>query len=81
MSYMFEVYYKAPADPEKEAALSQQVLKHGGRLDYREDPEETGSSRAVILTYEFDDFGQAEAAAESLRQQGEHVEGPGDYGA
>ena len=81
MSYMFEVYDKAPADPKKEAALSQQVLKHGGRLDYREDPEETGSSRAVIRTYEFDDFGQAEAAAEALRQQGEHVEGPGDYGA
>src|SRR2546429_5150136 len=47
MSYMFEVYDKAPADPKKEAALSQQVLKHGGRLDYRKDPEETGSSRAV----------------------------------
>jgi hypothetical protein len=75
---MFEVYYKAPADPKKEAALRQRVCELGGRLDYREEGQDNA---AVTLTYEFDQLEQAEAAAESLRRQGEHVEGPQDYGA
>jgi hypothetical protein len=35
---MFEVYYKPPADPKKESALLERVAEHGGRLDYREEP-------------------------------------------
>jgi hypothetical protein len=78
MSYMFEVYYKPPANPTKEAALTSRVVTLGGRLDYREDAtEHTG----VCLTYEFDDPDKAAKAAESLRQLGEHVEGPMDYAA
>ncbi len=74
MTYMFEVYYQAPPDPKKEAALLERISKLGGRLDYREEPRDDGAA-SVCLTYEFDRLEQAEAAAESLRRQGEHVEG------
>jgi hypothetical protein len=79
VAYMFEVYYKAPADANKEAALQDRIGKLGGRLDYREEAQDRAFP-SVTLTYEFDHLEQAEAAAESLRQQGEHVEGPQDYG-
>jgi hypothetical protein len=78
MTYMFEVYYKVPADPNKEAALQDRIGKLGGCLDYREEPQDRAFA-SVTLTYEFDHLEQAEAAAESLRRQGEHVEGPQDY--
>jgi len=80
MTYMFELYYAPPADPRKEADLTSRVLKLGGRLDCREDPDVTGP-QSVCLTYEFDDLNMAEAAAETLRQDGEHVEGPVEYAA
>jgi hypothetical protein len=79
MSFMFEVYYKPPADPMKEAALTKRVTSLGGRLDYREDAQEHGLG-GVCLTYEFDDFEMAAKAVDELRQVGEHVEGPVDYG-
>lgn len=79
MAYMFEVYYKAPANGTKEEALTEQVSRYGGRLDYREEPVEA-DSQAVVLTYEFDEAERAEEVAELLRQQGEHVEGPVGYG-
>jgi hypothetical protein len=79
MSFMFEVYYRPPPDPHKEAALTGRVARLGGRLSYREIPGEDGTG-GVCLTYEFEDPGQAEAAAQVLREQGEHVEGPVDYG-
>jgi hypothetical protein len=78
MSFMFEVYYQAPADRKREARLTDQVGPFGGRLDFREEPESTKGT--VCLTYEFDLLDRAEAAAEMLRQAGEHVEGPVDYG-
>jgi hypothetical protein len=34
----------------------------------------------VCLTYEFSGFQEAQEAASRLRSQGEHVEGPMDYG-
>lgn len=77
---MFEVYYRPPADIRREAALTARVSEFGGKLDYREVPE-NGQSGGVCLTYEFDDRGQAEAAATALREQGEHIEGPMDYGS
>ncbi len=79
MSFMCEVYYKAPPDPKKEAAMTQRVAGLGGRLSFREDPNEKGMG-SVCLTFEFDSLAVATAAAEMLRQQGEHVEGPVDYG-
>ena len=78
MSYMFEVYYKSPVDPAKEAAVTKRVADLGGRLDYREDGTEHSG---VCLTYEFDDREKATQAVELLRQLGEHVEGPMDYAA
>ncbi len=79
MSFMFEVFYRPPVDPHKEAILTTQVSSLGGRLSYREAPAEEGRG-GVCLTYEFDDSSQAESAARALREQGEHVEGPVDYG-
>ncbi len=79
MSIMFEVYYKAPPDKKKEAELTVQISRFSGHLTFRENPNEYGST-SVCLTYEFDNLSLAEAAAESLCQQDEHVEGPIDYG-
>jgi len=78
MSFMFEVYYKAPVDRQREASLTDRVARFGGHLDFRE--ETPGARGSVCLTYESDHLDRAEAAAETLRQGGEHVEGPVDYG-
>lgn len=78
MSYMFEVHYKPPTNAAKEAAVASRVAAFGGHLDYREDATEHSG---VCLTFEFDDREKATQAAETLRQLGEHVEGPMDYAA
>lgn len=79
MSYMFEVYYRPPPDPGKEAGLTELVTRLGGRFDFREEPAKSAAG-GVVLTYEFDNWETATTAAEALRQRGEHVEGPQDYG-
>jgi hypothetical protein len=79
MSYLLEVYYRPPADAQKEEALTSRLLAMGGRLTYREAPK-VGASRGICLSYEFAQRDQAAAAARLLRDQGEHVEGPVDYG-
>lgn len=79
MSFMFEVYYQPPAGPTKEEAVTERVTPLGGRLDYREDAAEHGLG-GICLTYEFDNLNLATKAATLLRQLGEHVEGPVDYG-
>ena len=61
------------------AESADRVARFGGHLDFREEPP--GAQGSVCLTYEFDQLDRAEAAAETLRQAGEHVEGPVDYGA
>ncbi len=78
MSFMFEVYYKPPVNPIKEASLSERVAALGGQLDYREEADEH-SLGGVCLTYEFSDLETAKRTADVLRQLGEHVEGPVDY--
>jgi hypothetical protein len=78
MSFMFEVYYKPPANPAKESAVANRVAALGGRLDYRENATEHSG---VCLTFEFDDREKATKAADGLRQLGEHVEGPVEYAA
>jgi hypothetical protein len=78
MTWMFELYYRAPTDLAREARLTEIVGTQGGWLDYRESPETTGSHN-VCLTYEFDSRSDAEAAAEQLRSLGEHVEGLSQY--
>ena len=79
MSIMFDVYYKAPPDPIKEEKLTVQISRYGGHLTFREDPSQHGLA-SVCLTYEFDDLSLAGTVTKLLRQQGEHVEGPVDYG-
>jgi hypothetical protein len=79
MSVMFEVLYKSPPDPRREAVITERVGEFGGRLTYREEPEVVGVG-PVCLTYEFNGFPEAQEAASRLRSQGEHVEGPMDYG-
>jgi hypothetical protein len=80
MTYMFEVYYAAPVDLEKEEEITCLVKRLGGSLDYRE-ASEGANSNAVCLTYEFDELQSAREAAESLRERGDHVEGPVSYGS
>jgi len=73
-TYMFEVYYAAPANSHKEALITACVAGLGGRFDYREEPDAV--QKAFILTYEFDTVDQAQAAVDDLRRQGESVKGP-----
>jgi hypothetical protein len=79
MSFMFEVVYKSPPNPIREEVISERVSEFGGRLSFREDPDDVGVG-PVCLTYEFNELEAAEQAASCLRSQGEHVEGPADYG-
>ena len=76
--WMFEVYYSQPRNHEREARLTAQVISLGGRFDYWEDG--TPEATYICLSYEFDALEQAECAATTLRQLGEHVEGPVPYG-
>lgn len=77
MTYMFDVYYKAPTNDTLEARLLEEVIRFGGKFDYRDLPREhTG---AVCVSYEFNDLSSAECAASCLRELGYHVEGPGEY--
>jgi hypothetical protein len=78
MSYIIELYYKAPPDHRKESDLVSRIAKLGGRLDDREEPE-AGGPQNVCLTFEFDTIARAESAAEQLRHEGEYVEGPAEY--
>jgi hypothetical protein len=78
MSFIFEVYYRSPEDPAREARVTAVVTAAGGRLDFREPASEQGGP--ICLTFEFAHRKQAESAAELLRKSGEHVEGVSDYG-
>ena len=77
MSYMLEIFYRAPADERRERRLNACAASHGGRLDYREPPQTPGGP--ICLTFEFDGLEQAQAAAGCLRGEGQHVEGPCAY--
>ena len=79
MAYMFEVLTRSPLEARREATISAFVGGCGGQLTCREEPDAAGAG-PVCLTYEFDDRGHAERAADRLRELGEHVEGPVDYG-
>ena len=62
MSYMFEVYYRAPVDSKREAMLEKEIAKFGGSLTHREHPTGT-EALSCCLTFEFDKIEQAESAA------------------
>lgn len=78
MSFMIEVYYKAPPDSSREERISAEVARYGGQLTFREEP--SGHSEAMCLTYEFESRELAQRATALLQSLGEHVEGPADYG-
>jgi len=81
MSFMFEVYYKAPINKNREKLISREAMRFGVELTFREEPGPRDDVRqSICLTYEFDNLAKAEEAAEALRILGEHVEGPCDYG-
>jgi hypothetical protein len=52
MSWMFEVVYRKPEDPDRDRQLSDCALQYGGMVTYRED--DWGSLQdAICLTLEF----------------------------
>jgi len=75
MSFMTDVYHKPPANPAKEAAITDRMIFFGGRLDLREDTDDHDLG-GVCLSYEFDDIEGATEAADLLREFGEDFEGP-----
>ncbi len=79
MSSMFAVDDNPPHNPSREALLTTQVSRLGGRQSFRETPE-VQERGPVCLTDEFAEIVLAEKAADALRQQGEHVAGPRDSG-
>ena len=79
MSIMFDVYYKAPRDLERGEKITGSRVHRGGKLSFREPPPESENG-SIVLTHEFGEFETAKATASLLRQQGEQVEGPVDYG-
>ena len=76
MSVMIEIYYRKPADSQRETAINECLANHQGKVTYREDD----SNETICLTAEFHTRGDAQAASTALRAIGEHVEGPSDYG-
>jgi hypothetical protein len=80
MSIMIEVLYHSPYDPERETQIATTLKAFGGHLTCREEPGTDSLAQSICLTYEFDERHAAEAGANQLRNLGEHVEGPMDYG-
>ncbi len=74
---MFEVYYQAPEDVEREACILAQVSKGNGHLDFRELPK--FSSGTITLTYVFATLEEAENMAQRLYRSSEYVEVPVSY--
>jgi hypothetical protein len=79
VSFMIEISYPMPRDDLREKTITQLVSFWGGQLTYREETS-SDASKTVCLTYEFVDRNSAELAATHMRRQGEHVDGPQDYG-
>jgi hypothetical protein len=78
MSYAIEVYYSPPIDPVREEGQTRDVAAFGGSMTCRELP--TALTKAIVLTFEFDNPESAADAKAVLRTRGVHVEGPYDYG-
>ncbi len=80
MSWMFEVVYRKPEDPDRERRLSECASQYGGVVDYRED--DWGSLQdAICLTIEFPTLELAQNAASKFLEMGEYIAGPiGEYG-
>jgi hypothetical protein len=73
---MVEVMYRKPVNSARELAITSCISNFDGQITFRE--ADTGET--VCLTIEFPSYETAEAATSKLRESGEHVEGPMDYG-
>ena len=80
MSTIIEVYCPHPVDPSHEMGLKEQMTALGGRFHFREENAIAAVSEHVCLTFEFNNWEDSDHAAGILRAQGEHVEGPCEYG-
>ncbi len=80
MSFMLEVLYRMPPHTEREQRIATAVKDFGGKLTFREVPEQADLSQAICLTFEFETFNKADICAAFLRKCGEFVDGPTDYG-
>jgi len=75
MSFMLEVYYRAPVDISREQSIENIVKSLGGDISFREH-----NAESLCLTCEFAARRDAEQAEAKLRESGEHTEGIQDYG-
>ena len=78
MSFMFEVYYPAPRDKEREDRIKTAVCEFDGTLTFQEESW-VSQCPSICLTFEFETLESAEAAIVRLQLLGEYVEGPYDY--
>ena len=76
MSVMVEVYYRGPADPQREEGITLAASKLDGELSCREEEKGRGM---ICLTLTFPGWEEASAAYAKFSEQGEHVEGPAEY--
>ena len=79
MSVMIEVRYRRPVDEQREIGIVNRSKQFGGVVTCRELPDKL-LSEAICLTIEFSDYTSAKSAADSLRDAGENIDGPMDYG-
>ena len=80
MRFMFEVYYASPESIVRELEIGKLVESYGGKITFREGPNDEPPSRYICLTIEFDNRDRAEEAAKKLRDRGEYIEGIQNYG-
>ncbi len=78
MTYAIEIFLPLATSAERVKEITEFVESSGGRLDFREPAGVNGE--ATCLTFEFDNLPAAEATATSIREHGEHTEGPFAYG-
>lgn len=76
MSIMIEVHYQKPESREYEQVISVCASEYDGAITYRENNNE----KSICLTIEFPSWKNALDASSKLREAGEYVEGPMDYG-
>jgi hypothetical protein len=76
MSVKIEVIYGKPSNCEREREIAACASRFGGVVTFREDD----TADSICLTIEFADREAAERAISKIRDSGEHVEGPADYG-
>ena len=78
MSFMFEIFYNLHRCGEGKQLVTREVTAAGGQKLITEKSQQGAPGG---LTFEFDEMDCAQRAAAKLREQGEYIEGPVDYGA